>query len=199
MFPSQVDHPFVVNLRYAFQDDANCFFVLDLMLGGDLRCMCWTFFLRCFESPPNGTFKQSIWKRTGGLKRSAYGSGWQSCLAHLHTFTSKESCTGTLSSASIFIFAKLISSFLSFAAGTSNPTTSSSIPKVTRTSQISMWRSTTPLRVCTRASRVLLRTWLPRFAHEKDIHGKPTGGHLAFVHTSLYLGAGRLKQRTRIY
>jgi serine/threonine kinase 32 len=34
----QVDHPFVVNLRYAFQDDENCFFVLDLMLGGDLRC-----------------------------------------------------------------------------------------------------------------------------------------------------------------
>ena len=36
--PSQIDHPFVVNLRYAFQDDDNCFFVLDLMLGGDLRC-----------------------------------------------------------------------------------------------------------------------------------------------------------------
>lgn len=37
-FFHQVDHPFVVNLRYAFQDDENCFFVLDLMLGGDLRC-----------------------------------------------------------------------------------------------------------------------------------------------------------------
>jgi hypothetical protein len=36
----QIDHPFVVNLRYAFQDDENCFFVLDLMLGGDLRCAC---------------------------------------------------------------------------------------------------------------------------------------------------------------
>ena len=35
----KVDHPFVVNLRYAFQDDQNCFFALDLMLGGDLRCM----------------------------------------------------------------------------------------------------------------------------------------------------------------
>lgn len=34
----QIDHPFIVNLRYAFQDDENCFFVLDLMLGGDLRC-----------------------------------------------------------------------------------------------------------------------------------------------------------------
>jgi len=33
----EVDHSFVVNLRYAFQDDQNCFFVLDLMLGGDLR------------------------------------------------------------------------------------------------------------------------------------------------------------------
>lgn len=35
----QIDHAFIVNLRYAFQDDENCFFVLDLMLGGDLRCM----------------------------------------------------------------------------------------------------------------------------------------------------------------
>ena len=34
----QIDHPFIVNMRYAFQDDDNCFFVLDLMLGGDLRC-----------------------------------------------------------------------------------------------------------------------------------------------------------------
>ncbi|KAF9234139.1 kinase-like domain-containing protein [Melanogaster broomeanus] len=33
----EIDHPFAVNLRYAFQDDENCFFVLDLMLGGDLR------------------------------------------------------------------------------------------------------------------------------------------------------------------
>ncbi|KAJ7583388.1 kinase-like domain-containing protein [Mycena floridula] len=33
----EVDHPFIVNMRYAFQDDENCFFVLDLMLGGDLR------------------------------------------------------------------------------------------------------------------------------------------------------------------
>ena len=31
-------HPFFVNLRYAFQDDDNCFFVLDLMLGDKLRC-----------------------------------------------------------------------------------------------------------------------------------------------------------------
>ncbi|KAL5526355.1 hypothetical protein ACEPAF_8078 [Sanghuangporus sanghuang] len=33
----EVEHPFIVNLRYAFQDDQNCFFALDLMLGGDLR------------------------------------------------------------------------------------------------------------------------------------------------------------------
>lgn len=38
MLLEEIDHPFVVNLRYAFQDDENCFFVLDLMLGGDLRC-----------------------------------------------------------------------------------------------------------------------------------------------------------------
>ncbi|KAF8479901.1 hypothetical protein JB92DRAFT_2659855, partial [Gautieria morchelliformis] len=33
----QMDHPFVVSLRYAFQDDGNCFSVLDLILGRDLR------------------------------------------------------------------------------------------------------------------------------------------------------------------
>jgi serine/threonine kinase 32 len=34
----ELDHPFICNMRYAFQDDENLFFVLDLMLGGDLRC-----------------------------------------------------------------------------------------------------------------------------------------------------------------
>ena len=43
---AQIDHPFVVNLRYAFQDDENCFFVLDLMLGGDLRCTWLSFHYR---------------------------------------------------------------------------------------------------------------------------------------------------------
>jgi serine/threonine kinase 32 len=33
----EIDHTFIVNLRFAFQDDENCFFMLDLMLGGDLR------------------------------------------------------------------------------------------------------------------------------------------------------------------
>ncbi|EJD50161.1 kinase-like protein [Auricularia subglabra TFB-10046 SS5] len=33
----ELKHDFIVNLRYAFQDDEVCFFVLDLMLGGDLR------------------------------------------------------------------------------------------------------------------------------------------------------------------
>ncbi|KAF7726654.1 hypothetical protein EC973_008527 [Apophysomyces ossiformis] len=33
----EIDHPLVVNLRYAFQDEEHLFMVLDLMLGGDLR------------------------------------------------------------------------------------------------------------------------------------------------------------------
>lgn len=33
----QIEHPLIVNLRYAFQDDENMFMVLDLMLGGDLK------------------------------------------------------------------------------------------------------------------------------------------------------------------
>jgi hypothetical protein len=44
----QIDHAYVVNMRYAFQDDENCFFVLDLMLGGDLRC---TLFLLLLALP----------------------------------------------------------------------------------------------------------------------------------------------------
>ncbi|TFY72272.1 hypothetical protein EVG20_g731 [Dentipellis fragilis] len=46
----EIDHPFLVNLRYAFQDDENCFFILDLMLGGDLR-----FHLEC-----RGTFPERV-------------------------------------------------------------------------------------------------------------------------------------------
>ncbi|RCH82222.1 hypothetical protein CU098_007680, partial [Rhizopus stolonifer] len=33
----RIDHPFIANLRYAFQDDETLFMALDLMLGGDLR------------------------------------------------------------------------------------------------------------------------------------------------------------------
>ncbi|KAK9760076.1 hypothetical protein K7432_016272, partial [Basidiobolus ranarum] len=33
----KLDHPFVCNMRFAFQDDYNMFMTLDLMLGGDLR------------------------------------------------------------------------------------------------------------------------------------------------------------------
>ncbi|KAJ3100333.1 hypothetical protein HDU96_010376 [Phlyctochytrium bullatum] len=33
----EISHPYIVNLRYAFQDDDNMFMVLDLMMGGDLR------------------------------------------------------------------------------------------------------------------------------------------------------------------
>lgn len=32
-----LEHPFIVNLRYAFQDAENMFMVLDLMIGGDLK------------------------------------------------------------------------------------------------------------------------------------------------------------------
>jgi len=52
--PTQVDHPFIVNLRYAFQDDENCFFVLDLMLGGDLRCEHYLFQGQTCAMPTRG-------------------------------------------------------------------------------------------------------------------------------------------------
>ncbi|KAI8925426.1 kinase-like domain-containing protein [Entophlyctis helioformis] len=37
MLLESLEHPFIVNLRYAFQDDENMFMVLDVALGGDLR------------------------------------------------------------------------------------------------------------------------------------------------------------------
>jgi serine/threonine protein kinase len=36
--PLQLDHIYITNLRWAFQDDKYLYYVLDLMMGGDLRC-----------------------------------------------------------------------------------------------------------------------------------------------------------------
>ncbi|KAJ3131308.1 hypothetical protein HK100_006520 [Physocladia obscura] len=33
----EAQHPFIINLRYAFQDDEHLSMILDLKLGGDLR------------------------------------------------------------------------------------------------------------------------------------------------------------------
>lgn len=64
----QIDHPFVVNLRYAFQDDENCFFVLDLMLGGDLRCrFAFSSRTRWRADPPNSP-SRSTGSRAGGYR-----------------------------------------------------------------------------------------------------------------------------------
>ncbi|KAI0065641.1 kinase-like protein [Artomyces pyxidatus] len=58
----EIDHPFIVNLRYAFQDDENCFFVLDLMLGGDLR-----FHLERLGSLPEDTVRFYMAELSSGL------------------------------------------------------------------------------------------------------------------------------------
>ncbi|KAI0042868.1 kinase-like protein [Auriscalpium vulgare] len=58
----EIDHPFVVNLRYAFQDDENCFFVLDLMLGGDLR-----YHLSCRGNFPERTVRFWMAELASGL------------------------------------------------------------------------------------------------------------------------------------
>lgn len=34
----ELKHPFICNLRYAFQDVKHCFFVLDLLMGGSVGC-----------------------------------------------------------------------------------------------------------------------------------------------------------------
>lgn len=58
----EIDHPFVVNMRYAFQDDENCFFVLDLMLGGDLR-----FHLERLRSIPEEQVRFYVAQLSSGL------------------------------------------------------------------------------------------------------------------------------------
>ena len=78
----QIDHPFIVNLRYAFQDDENCFFVLDLMLGGDLRCMSpiYLYFLLLI-------FLQFIWNARVILRRMWFVSGWPNSHVLSNIFT----------------------------------------------------------------------------------------------------------------
>jgi serine/threonine protein kinase len=34
---SKMNHPFIVNMNYAFQDTENLYLVMDLLTGGDLR------------------------------------------------------------------------------------------------------------------------------------------------------------------
>ena len=36
-FLSQLSHPFLVNMHYAFQDRDNLYLIIDYMSGGDLR------------------------------------------------------------------------------------------------------------------------------------------------------------------
>jgi serine/threonine kinase 32 len=38
MVLQMLNHPYIIGLKYAFQDDDNLFMVLDLAEGGDLRC-----------------------------------------------------------------------------------------------------------------------------------------------------------------
>jgi serine/threonine kinase 32 len=81
----QVDHPFIVNLRYAFQDDENCFFVLDLMLGGDLRCRCRAD--TCIPFIPNFSGLAVHLERLGSLPEDTvkfYVAEIASALAFLH-------------------------------------------------------------------------------------------------------------------
>ena len=37
MILEKCDHPFIINLQFAFQDNEHLFFVIDLATGGDLR------------------------------------------------------------------------------------------------------------------------------------------------------------------
>jgi serine/threonine protein kinase len=87
----QIDCLFVVNMRFAFQDDEHCFLVLDLMLGGDLRCKLPSCFLAASRS--RGTVSRSAinfsvhLERLGSLPEEAvriYVAEIATGLAYLH-------------------------------------------------------------------------------------------------------------------
>ena len=104
---NQIDHPFIVNMRYAFQDDENCFFVLDLMLGGDLRCECslplflsglenWSLIWYNVSGPVPFTRIQSIWNARAKSTRGVSASGPLNWRRHATISPVKRSFTGTL-------------------------------------------------------------------------------------------------------
>ena len=44
-FLSYLNHPFIVNMHYAFQDNLNLYLIIDLFTGGDLRYqLCQNYF-----------------------------------------------------------------------------------------------------------------------------------------------------------
>ena len=81
-----------MNLRYAFQDDENCFFVLDLMLGGDLRC---TYLIIAVPNVLNIS-PQSIWRDWALSRRQLCGSTWPNyplpLVSCIHTRLSTGTC-----------------------------------------------------------------------------------------------------------
>jgi hypothetical protein len=89
---SKIDHPFIVNLRYAFQDDENCFFVLDLMLGGDLRCELLSFLSATYPL----TSMQFTWSVSDAYRRALSDSTWPNYLLPSPTSMNLISCTGPL-------------------------------------------------------------------------------------------------------
>jgi len=90
-------------MRYAFQDDDNCFFVLDLMLGGDLRCEYpFAFVPQRFENlsliwyhvAEPMPFSQSTWNGRARLTRGVSASGPLNWRRHATISTVKRSFTG---------------------------------------------------------------------------------------------------------
>ncbi len=184
----QIDHPFVVNLRYAFQDDENCFFVLDLMLGGDLRCPSIFIIYHHFQWAhlPHSSLGQVRFLARGD-RQVLYGRTFFCSL-----FPARETHYAPVRS---FLFDFLLSTY--FGASFAAPTGTSSQTIFFLMSVVMLTLPTSILPFITPNDAYLLAwldpwpIWLLKFFTNAATTTPLIGGHSVFVPMNFSLGADR--------
>jgi hypothetical protein len=183
----QIDHPFVVNLRYAFQDDENCFFVLDLMLGGDLRCPSFPIIYHPYQWAhlPHSSLGPVRFSARGD-RQVLYGRAFFCCL-FLARETHHASVRGALCGFCLSAY---------FSASSATPETSNRIIFFLM-STVMPTLPTLILPSISRSGAYLLAwldpwpTWLLKFFTSAATLTPLIGGHSVFVHMNFFLGADR--------
>lgn len=184
----QIDHPFVVNLRYAFQDDENCFFVLDLMLGGDLRCPSFFVIYHTYKwahLPHSSLGPVRFFAR--GDRQVLYGRTFFCCL-----FPARQTHYASVRYAPCTL---LLSTY--FCASSATPTETSSRIIFFLMSAVMLTLPTSILPSITLSGACLLAwldpwpIWLLKFFTNAATLTPLIGGHLVFVHMNSFLAADR--------
>lgn len=182
----QIDHPFVVNLRYAFQDDENCFFVLDLMLGGDLRCPCLPLIYHPYQWAhlPHSSFGPVRFFARGDCQ-ILYGRAFFCCL-----FPAREAHHASVRCALCHF---RLSTY--FGASSVAPTETSSQIIFFLMNVVMLTLPILILLSISLSGAYLLAwldpwpTWLLKFFTSAATLTPLIGGHSVFVHTNFFLGA----------